>query len=163
MNTTSRHFAPRILALFALTVLFAACESSDVGAKILKPVHAGMPRDSVMAILGTGPLTARNADTLRLDHGYRTSTYLIDGKYFAVLYYREQPGDVAEAVQQDTETPIVLANDKVLGWGWKFYVGAMEKYKLPSPITAKTQPAPAPARAPAPAAPAAQPNTKPKA
>jgi hypothetical protein len=29
-----------------------------------------------------------------------------------------------------------------MGWGWKFYVDAMEKYKLPSPITTKPSTAP---------------------
>jgi hypothetical protein len=58
---------------------------------------------------------------------------VIDGKAFEVLYYRELQGNVAEQVQQAKETPIVLQNGKVLGWGWKYYLEAMESLKLPNP------------------------------
>ncbi|MDQ8158628.1 MAG: DUF3192 domain-containing protein [Gemmatimonadota bacterium] len=146
----------------AIVLLLAACssDSQEVGAERLKAVRDGMPRDSVMAILGTGPLTARYADTLRVDHGFRRSVYLVDGQTIEVLYYREQPGDVTEAVQQDTETPIVLADGKALGWGWASYADAMKQYNLPSPIEAPTPPAPSTA---SPAAPAARPDSGPKA
>lgn len=134
---TARSWA---MALAAASL--AACGDKQVGADLLKPVHAGMPRDSVMALMGTGPLTANYADTLRLDHGFRVEKYLVDGKMYEVVYYREQPGNVAEPVEQYTETPVVLADGKVLGWGWKYYVEtAMEELKLPTPI--KEQPKPA--------------------
>lgn len=120
-------------------VALAACGDKQVGEDLLEPVHAGMPRDSLMTIMGKGPLTATYADTLRLDHGFRVEKYLIDGKMYEVLYYREAPGNVTEPVEQYTETPVVLANGKVLGWGWKYYVKtAMSELKLPTPI--KEQP-----------------------
>jgi hypothetical protein len=122
----------------AAAVSLAACGSDEVGAKRLKPVHAGMPKDSLMSIMGTGPLTAQYADTMRLDQGFRVDKYLIAGRIYEVLYYREQPGNVAEPVTQDTETPVVLTDSKVLGWGWKFYVKeGMEKLKLPTPLKAE--------------------------
>jgi len=142
------------------TVSLAACGSDEVGADRLDDVHAGMPKDSLMTIMGTGPLTAMFSDTMRLDHGFRVSKYLIDGKFYEVVYYREKPGDVKEPVEQYTETPVVLADGKVLGWGWEYYVEeGMGKLKLPTPI--KEQPAaapPAPQPAPQPAAPAAPTN-----
>jgi hypothetical protein len=142
------------LVLLAATALAAgACsDTADVGAAQLEPVTTGMPKDSVLALLGKGPLTAKFADTLRVTNGFRSSTYLLNGKTYDVLYYRAESGDVAEPVQQDRETPIVLENGKVLGWGWKFYVEtAMKSYNLPSPITAA--PAPAPQAAPVDTAP----------
>lgn len=129
-------------ALFAAAaVSFAACGSDEVGAERLKPVHAGMPKDSLMTIMGMGPLTAQYADTMRLDHGFRVDKYLIDGKVYEVLYYREQPGNVAEPVVQQIETPVVLTGSKVLGWGWKFYVKeGIEKLRLPTPLREQAPP-----------------------
>lgn len=146
----------------ATVLVLAACSSNseEVGEERLKAVRDGMPRDSVMAILGTGPLTASYADTLRVDHGFRRSVYFLDGKTIEVLYYREQAGDVTESVEQDTETPIVLADGKAIGWGWEYYVDAMKKYSLPSPIQAPTPPAPSTA---SPAEPAALSDSGPKA
>jgi hypothetical protein len=130
----------------ALLLLSACSDRHEVGEELLKPVHEGMPKDSLALIIGKGPLTALYADTLRLENGFRHSVYDVDGKRYEVLYYREQPGNVLEPVDQDVETPIVLTDNKVLGWGWAHYVEAMEQYKLPTPLTEKkpAQGAPAP-------------------
>jgi hypothetical protein len=118
-----------------VAMLLMACGSDAVGDDLLEPVHAGMPKDSLIAIIGNGPLAAQFADTSRLDHGYRSMKYLVDGKLYEVIYYREQPGNVAEAVDQFTEPPIVLSNGRVLGWGWKFYVEeGIAKLRLPTPL-----------------------------
>ena len=124
-------------AVCVAAVALAACGSSDVGAKKLKPIHAGMPRDSVLTIMGSGPLMGYYSDTLRLVKGFRASKYLVQGKMTEVLYYREEKGNVAEPVEQVLETPIVLQDEKALGWGWKYYVKAMGQIGLPSPIQAK--------------------------
>ena len=141
---TARRWA---IALAALSL--AACGDQQVGADLLKPVQAGMPRDSLLALMGAGPLKGFYADTLRLEKGFRMEKYLIDGKMYEVLYYREAEGNVAEPVAQNTETPVVLQDGKVLGWGWKYYVEtAMEELKLPTPIKEQPQ-QPAPAAEPA--------------
>jgi hypothetical protein len=133
----TRSFVRSASAVVLGTFLFAACSDKEIGATRLKSVHAGMPKDSVMAIMGQGPMTAHYADTLRLEQGFRHSTFFIDGNRYEVLYYREATGDVTEPVEQEVETPVVLSNGKALGWGWRFYVEAMEKYKLPTPLTEK--------------------------
>jgi hypothetical protein len=153
-------------AAIASALFLGAClnDTKEVGADKLEVVHEGMPKDSVMQIMGTGPLTGLYADTLRLEKGFRRSLYIVDGKNYEVLYYRELQGNVAEPVQQAKETPIVLANGKVLGWGWRYYVDAMGELKLPSPIeaprAAETAPAAAPAPTTPPSAPAATDSAK---
>ncbi|MBU6365903.1 MAG: DUF3192 domain-containing protein [Gemmatimonadetes bacterium] len=133
-----KSFGRVVLAVAAAGL--AACGSDEVGADRLDSVQAGMPKDSLMAIMGKGPLTGQFGDTLRLDHGFRVQRFLTGGKMFEVLYYREKPGDVSEPVAQFTETPVVLADGKVLGWGWEYYVEkGMGEFKLPTPI--KEQPA----------------------
>ncbi|WP_145979003.1 DUF3192 domain-containing protein [Gemmatimonas phototrophica] len=119
----------------ALTLLGACGDSGagDVGADKLEPIAEGTSRDSVLLVMGEGPLTAQYSDTMRLEHGFRRENYVIDGKSYEVLYYRELQGNVAEQVQQAKETPVVLQNGKVLGWGWKYYLEAMESLKLPNP------------------------------
>ncbi len=131
--------------LFTATIAFAmlACadSSSDVGADKLEPIEAGASKASLLEAIGTGPLTAQFADTLRLESGFRRNTYLIAGKQYEVLFYRELPGNVAEPVEQAKETPVVLQDGKVLGWGWRFYVEeGMKELKLPSPLDAPVDP-----------------------
>ena len=128
-------------ALTGGLVFLAACGDKEVGADILEPIEAGVTKDSLLKVMGKGPLTGFYADTLRIVNGFRYDKYLVNGQYFEVLYYREQPGNVAEAVEQYVETPIVLKDDKVLGWGWKFYVEeGIERIHLPTPLKEKVAP-----------------------
>jgi hypothetical protein len=122
------------LTLFALAT--AACsDRKEVGAELLEDVEAGYPRDSLLTLVGQGPLTAHYSDTLRVIQGFRHSRYFAKGGELEVLYYREAPGDVTEPVKQDRETPIILSKGKVLGWGWKYYVEeGMEELGLPTPL-----------------------------
>jgi hypothetical protein len=139
-------------ALAGGLVFLAACGGDkEVGADRLEPIEAGVAKDSLFKVMGKGPLTAMYADTLRVVNGFRYDKYLINGQYYEVLYFREQPGNVSEPVEQFVETPIVLKDDKVLGWGWKFYVEeGMENLKLPTPLKEKVEPAkPVPAPQPA--------------
>jgi hypothetical protein len=139
----------------SLLALSAACSDySEVGEDLLKPINAGVSRDSLLKVVGSGPLTGRYADTLSLDHGFRLSKYLVNGQYYEVLYYREAAGDVAEPVRQNTETPIIMKDGKVLGWGWKFYVEeGINEIGLPTPLKEALPSAGAPSGTPAQPAP----------
>jgi hypothetical protein len=144
-STMKRSFFRSSALLAGLLVWVSACnDRHDVGEKLLKPVHEGMPKDSLSLIMGKGPLTALYADTLRVENGFRRSVYFIDGAMFEVLYYREEAGDVSEPVLLDVETPIVVVDNKVLGWGWDYYMEAAQQYKLPTPPPARPDSAGAP-------------------
>ena len=94
-----------------------------------------MSTDSVVSIIGTGPLTADDAiDSLMLRDGYRTQRYLKDGMNFAVMYFRETPGTAKDPIARETQTPILFHDDTVIGWGWKYYIKAAEKIGLPNPL-----------------------------
>ncbi len=150
-----------VLVTTALTVLAACSDNKDVGADLLDDVDEGTPKDTVLALIGTGPLTGVYADTARIEKGFRRNRYLVDGKLYEVLFYRELQGNVAEPVQQAKETPIVIKDGKVVGWGWRFYVEAMESLKLPSPLAPVSAPSITPA--PAPAGESTKPDTSSKA
>lgn len=125
------------IAFTAAVLTLTGCSdnsSSDVGADKLSVLSEGTPRDSVLMVMGQGPLTAQYADTMRLEKGFRRETYLINGKQLEVLYYRELQGNVAEPVVQAKETPLVLQGGKLVGWGWKYYVEiGMPELDLPNP------------------------------
>ncbi len=149
-------YVVRTVALLALATA-AACGTGEVGSSKLDDIKIGSSRADVMSKLGTGPLTAVGADSARLKSGFRYMRYFNNGKNFEVIYFREQPGSVGDPVEQKIETPIVLADDKVLGTGWKFYVEAMTTYGLPTPLMGKVIPPPA-TPAPRPGAPARSPG-----
>lgn len=132
MQTTfvKRSFAAS-LSLVALAVLGACGGNSDIGASRLKETHPGMPRDSVLAIMGQGTVGATGGDSSRVVNGFRHQRFLMNAQLFEVLWYREVPGSVNEKILKEAETPVVLANDTLAGWGWKYYTEQGIKLGLP--------------------------------
>ena len=128
----------RALVSAALVLAAVACgtgESDAVGSNKLDPIEEGMPKDSVLPIIGTGPLTPiKAADVLRLVNGYRTQVYLVNGVNYQVIYYREALGSLEDSISRAVETPILLKNDTVMGWGWGFYEEQSAKLNLPNPL-----------------------------
>ena len=137
-----------ILASLAL----AACGDREIGASRLKKTHAGMPRDSVLEVLGRGMVAATGADTARVVDGHHRQAFFINGKTIEVIWVRETAASVNDPLTKDVATPVVFADDKLAGWGWKYYADGGAKLGLKDPIYSNpTGNFPIPA-APAPAA-----------
>lgn len=130
VRIASRH-TTTLLALTTLTAV-AAC-NSDLGASRLKNTHQGMRRDSVIEILGQGPLTATGMDTVRLVNGHRSQAFFINGRPINVVWYREQPGTLRDSIVPSTDTPVVFTDDTLAGWGWKYFLADGAKLGLIDP------------------------------
>jgi hypothetical protein len=117
-----------------LLLFLAACGADDVGAAKLKSIPKGANRAAILDVVGSGPMTATSeADKLRIVNGYRRSMYLSGGSPIEVIWYREDPGMLDDAVLVAKETPVVLSSDTLAGWGWSFYHEFAEKMKIPDP------------------------------
>jgi hypothetical protein len=126
----------RALVSAVAVLALAACGPKDlVGKDKLDPIKEGMPKDSVLTIIGTGPLTPVNApDVVRLQNGFRTQAYLVNGMNYRVLWYREAIGTLDDSISRQTDTPILFRNDTVMGWGWSYYDKKSEEIGLPNPL-----------------------------
>lgn len=72
----------------------------------LAKLSLGMSRDQVMALMGTADFN---------------EAYMKQDKEISVLYYRTQRTKGDGTTTKDECTPIVLANNAVIGWGEKAY------------------------------------------
>ncbi len=120
-------------AAVGLTILLAACGPDDVGAAKLKVLKENTSRDSVLAVMGTGPLVGTGVNSLRVVSGFRHQVYIVAGKQYEVLWYREKPGSIEDKIVRENETPLVVVDNKLVGHGWSFYTGYAEKMHLPNP------------------------------
>jgi stage V sporulation protein SpoVS len=120
--------------LFTLTLVIAACgDTGELGSSKLKSVGAGATREQVLAAIGRGQLTAEGIDTMRVVNGFRLEEFFQDGTTYSVIWYREQPGTIADTVRRTTDTPIVFAGDSMTGWGWDFYMQWASEKGIPKP------------------------------
>lgn len=130
----SYHRKVPVFAAFVL--LLAACGADEAGSEKLEKLSVGISADSLFKILPPGPVSGEGADSSRVRNGYRISRYFLSGQTYQVVYVRDLPGNVKELVEQMRETPVVIdGSDKVIGWGWKFYVDeGIKKIGLPTPL-----------------------------
>ena len=121
----------------AAVISLAACGSSDVGAAKLKVLKTNTSRDSVLAIMGTGPLAGTGVDTLRMAHGFRRQAFMVAGAQYEVLWYRDTPGTLDDPILKERETPLVIEDNKLKGVGWSFYDKLAQEKNLPNPSLSK--------------------------
>jgi len=128
-------------AALLTTLALAACGPSDVGASKLKALPKAAPRASILAVMGTGPLSpTQPAEQPRIVNGFRYQRFITNGgQNYEVLWYREEPGTVQDPILKTKETPIVVVDDTLVGWGWKFYTPYAKTIPLPDPSQDKAR------------------------
>jgi hypothetical protein len=124
-----------VRAVPVAALLLAACGPSDlVGKDVIADLHAGMSRDSVLTVLGTGSLTPNQpSDYLRLVKGFRQQQFFTNGAMYQIIWYREKPGSVEEPIARETDTPVLLQADTVVAAGWADFDEAASRLNLPNP------------------------------
>ena len=118
-------------AISALLIAAVACDQSAPRdtAVVVPPeipslqvpasVHTGMTADSVLKVLGTGPLVANQpTDARHVINGFRRQAVVADGQIYTVVWYRTVAGSVNEPITPERESPVVLVADTVVATGW---------------------------------------------
>jgi hypothetical protein len=107
----------RLLPVAALLLVLTAC-----GDARLKDLSLGINRDSVAVIMKT-------------DTPHRSESYLMEGKFWEVLYYAKEGVPAADSVAWRELSPVVIADGGVVGWGWDYW--EREGTRLNAPLAPK--------------------------
>ena len=107
----------RLLPVAALLLALTAC-----GDKRLKDLSLGINRDSVAVVMKT-------------DAPHRSESYLMEGKFWEVLYYAKEGVPAADSVAWRKLSPVVIADGAVVGWGWGYW--EREGTRLNAPLAPK--------------------------
>ena len=114
-----RYFRRCALGLSGIALAAAATGCRD---KRLDKLEAGLTRDSVLALINDG----NKSDSLA--HVYKQETYFLQNlkgnvRYGNILFYNRKGVKESDQpkLEREAATPIVLADGKVIGWGWTFY------------------------------------------
>jgi hypothetical protein len=95
-------------------------------------LQLGMSGSQVRATLGEGEVVSYKK--LQLVDPWRSESFVLtDGKHVAILYYiTEQPRSYGRP-NDESLTPIVLENDRVVGWGWSYLRRQSDRYGVSTP------------------------------
>ncbi|MDT8436972.1 MAG: DUF3192 domain-containing protein, partial [Gemmatimonadota bacterium] len=95
-------------------------------------LEAGMPADSVRAVMGTEPMKYDRGifQAGEIPNPWDEESHVIRGESVDILYYvthvREPDGRIAD----DELTPLVLVQGRLAGWGWPFLDAFAERTGL---------------------------------
>ena len=125
----------RGLVVFLLAMSLVGCASiGSVRTKNrerLTKLSVGMSKSEVLKTMGTGTTYDVFSRPSRINNPYRTETLKgKDGKFYEVLHYYTDIKKSDFAITDDELTPIVLADDRVVGWGWGFLNDNVSKYHM---------------------------------
>lgn len=132
----------RSLVVFLLAMSLVGCASLDkfrtTNRQNLNRLAVGMSKNEVHQVMGNETIRALAEQGARKEFGmqrvnnpYRLETLKgKDGKSYQILFYYTDIKKVDGAITDDELTPIVLADDKVVGWGWGFLNDNVSKYHM---------------------------------
>ncbi len=104
------------------TVVFAAAAlavMAGCGDRRLDKLSVGITRDSVTSAMGSLPHT--------------TQSYFVNSKNWELDLFTRHPTLPADSVAWRKMSPVVLANGKVVGWGWPWWAKQAAKLNIPMP------------------------------
>lgn len=140
MNSNAR--SGSILILFALLSLLPACGSHyttlyragiSQNQLALQDLRIGMSSADVRAVMGEGEVVRYKKMAL-VDPWRSEGFALVDGTEVLILFYLTQPQRKYYRAEDQELTPIVLENDKVVGWGWSYLRSNTARYRISTPL-----------------------------
>ena len=107
----------------------AALAAAACGDARLDKLSTGIPRDSALKVINEG------ASSDSMARVYKQETYLLNGKMTNVLFYNSDGIRQAtdSTLPAEKQTPIVIVDGKVAGWGWTYYDSVAKANNIPVP------------------------------
>lgn len=100
--------------------------------RALPKLGIGMTAEAVRSTMGEGELV--NYRKLYLVDPWRSEAFsLVDGTGVLMLFYVTQPPRKYYRPEDHELTPIVLENDRVVGWGWTYLERNADRYQISKP------------------------------
>ncbi len=134
----------KILVFLLSVALMSGCASvghldrlmTENRQNILK-LQIGMTKQEALDVMGNRSATEvyfRNltgSDQLTVNNPYKSEILQgKDGKTLEILYYYIEKKRVDNIITDDSLTPLVFDNGKLIGWGWGFLQDNINKYEI---------------------------------
>lgn len=107
---------PQICRIVTVVAIVGVAACSDAR---LKKLSVGIEQDSVAAVMGSEP--------------HRTETYQTQGKFWEVMLYARGDEAPEDSVTWRKLSPVVMADGKLVGWGWDYWQKEAETLNIPVP------------------------------
>lgn len=104
----------------------------------LTHLSIGMSKSEVLEIMGTKTMILKTFNDIELRHDIQriNNPYRVeaikskDGETYEILFYYTDMKKRDGVITDDELTPLVIKNDKLIGWGWTFVNDNIRKYQI---------------------------------
>lgn len=98
----------------------------------VQELSLGMSGADVRSTMGDGEIV-RYRKLLLVDPWRSESFSLADESDVLILFYVTQPPRKYYRPEDDSLTPIILENDRLVGWGWSYLRQNHDRYRISTP------------------------------
>ena len=97
----------------------------------LNQISLGLTKREVLDIMGTTTNKVSNGQNwIYLTSPYKTETMIENGRNYEILFFYSDTKKQDGVISDDELTPIVLLDNKVVGFGWSFMKDNIKKYQI---------------------------------
>ncbi len=124
------------LSVFIFSTLLFGCAPSLMMVQAenrskLNNISLGISKSEVLNIMGTSTVkVASPVGWVYINSPYRSETMEESGKSYEILFFWTDTKKNASVVVDDDLTPIVLYNNKVVGYGWRYLKDNIRRYQI---------------------------------
>ncbi|PVX48807.1 uncharacterized protein DUF3192 [Balneicella halophila] len=116
-----------------LILILTGCMSTEAirtaNRENINRISMGISKTEVLNIMGSQTITA--GDGTKVNNPWRSEILKGDNdEYYEVLFYYTDLKGADGAITDDELTPIILKDNKVIGWGWSFLNENVKKYHI---------------------------------
>lgn len=107
---------PQIRRAFTVIAIVGLAACGDAR---LKKLSTGIEKDSLAVVMGDEP--------------HRAESYQTAGKFWEIRLYARGNEAAEDSVEWSKLSPVVMADGKVVGWGWDYWRKEAETLNIPVP------------------------------
>jgi hypothetical protein len=123
-------FITQILIITLLTSCMTTNSIRTMNRENLIKLSLGMTKQEVLNAMG-GIKTITADDGTKINNPWRTEIMKgEDNNYYEILFYYTDIKNSDGAINDNELTPIILSENKVIGWGWSFLNDNVKKYQV---------------------------------
>lgn len=124
----------KMVCMFCAVLMLAGCASlssskiSALNREGLSRLSTDMRQSEALSIMKRAewtvccqPAESKEKQTLIVNNPYRSETIQTQGKTLEVFYFVTDAKEGNCVITNDQLTPLVFNNNKLMGWGWKYY------------------------------------------
>jgi hypothetical protein len=96
----------------------------------LNRLALGMTREKVTTLMGEGTYRIRGHSPEIVTDPYRVESYPASGSVFVIIFYYTDIKKRDGAITDDELTPLVLKDDRLVGWGWSYWESTATQFNI---------------------------------